>query len=166
MTNAANLAAFAAGPTFSANNNASTQSVSSGTYTQVQFPTKAWDTGTCYNNTGSTVTLNGLSVPAYAFCPNVAGYYQFNTNLAIYGATVGKASAVFYKNGAGNGYGVPGFFQTTYSGEPFVAMSNLIYLNGTGDYVQVYVYQNSGSTCTIDYGSGYTFFNGALVSSA
>ena len=31
--------------------------------------------GGCYNNTGSTVTLNSLSVPAYAWFPNEAGKY-------------------------------------------------------------------------------------------
>jgi hypothetical protein len=59
----------------------------------------ASNTAGCFNNTGSTVTLNGLSVPAYAFCPNVAGYYQVNlaTNS---NSTVTKVGVLVYKNSA------------------------------------------------------------------
>ena len=74
-------------PAFSAYASSNT-SLTANTATLIGFQTKVWDTATCYNNTGSTVTLNGLSVPAYAFCPNVAGYYQING-----GWTTNSASA-------------------------------------------------------------------------
>ena len=45
----------------------------SGGYTQIPCNNEIFDQGGCYNNTGSTVTLNGLSAPAYSFCPNKAG---------------------------------------------------------------------------------------------
>jgi hypothetical protein len=153
-------------PTFSANNNASTYSISNATYTQAQFPTKAWDTSTAYNNTGSTVTLNGLSVPAYSFCPPVAGYYQINGCVAVYSSSVGRVFASIYKNGVGASYGVAALFNGTYQTEAFAAANSILYLNGTGDYIQYYIYQNSGSTLTVDYGSGYTYFNACLLRSA
>ena len=34
--------------------------------------TELFDVGGCYNNTGGTVTLNGISVPTYAWAPNEA----------------------------------------------------------------------------------------------
>jgi hypothetical protein len=45
------------------------------TDTTIAFNTEKFDTDGCYNNTGSTVTLNGISTPAYSFAPNVAGKY-------------------------------------------------------------------------------------------
>tara|TARA_R110000751_G_scaffold23083_2_gene64329 strand:+ start:12699 stop:13331 length:633 start_codon:yes stop_codon:yes gene_type:complete len=51
------------------------QAVSDSTTTTVAIETEVFDVGSCYNNTGSTVTLNGISVPAYTFLPNVSGKY-------------------------------------------------------------------------------------------
>jgi hypothetical protein len=66
-----NLPAFQA---FRTNN----QSIPQSTYTKIEFDAEGYDLGGCYNNTGSTATLNGISVPAYSFAPNVAGKYEIS----------------------------------------------------------------------------------------
>ena len=43
--------------------------------TKYEASTEGFDVGGCYNNTGSTVTLNGISTPSYSFAPNVSGKY-------------------------------------------------------------------------------------------
>ena len=56
----------------------SSQSIPQSTYTKIEFDVEGYDLGGCYNNTGSTATLNGISVPAYSFAPNVAGKYEIS----------------------------------------------------------------------------------------
>ena len=123
------------GPAFFAwmYNGGSTYSVTSGTDTVVPLDTKVYDTNNCFNNTGSAVTLNGISVPAYSFAPNVAGYYQVNT---LFRVTSSGASTVFtsyiWKNGSAffrplQVYGAA--TNTQYPG------SCIVYLNGIGDYL-------------------------------
>ena len=141
------------------------QSVSSATQTLVNFGTKVFDTAGCFNNTGSTVTLNGLSVPAYAFCPNVAGYYQIITTFQP-NTSVTRSSANIYKNGA-----------ITLSGADITATqlnsvqaTGIIYLNGTGDYIQIYGLligtspQIYGSAAASN--AAYTLFQAVLVRTA
>jgi hypothetical protein len=134
-------------PAFSAYNNAS-QSVTSGVQTVAVLNTEEYDTAGCFNNTGSTVTLNGLSVPAYAFCPNVAGYYQVSATIRFYSAvnaTLSSAVANFNLNG--NVF--YRFFELangTFTSGWSSSGSLLIYLNGTGDYIQL-AGQVSSTSC-------------------
>jgi hypothetical protein len=128
------------GPTFSAHLYSSTQSLPGGATTKITITTKLWDTANAFNNTGSTVTLNGLSVPSYSFCPPVAGYYQLSGMVQL--ATNATINVVdFFKNGTidQNGNGFRGELATSQGPHN----SSLMYLNGTGDYVDMRVYVNS-----------------------
>ena len=69
-------------PAFSAYQTGSL-SLANNTVTTITYNTKEFDTNNCFNNTGSTVTLNGISTPAYSFAPNVAGYYQITAALSF-----------------------------------------------------------------------------------
>lgn len=51
------------------------QNLLNNTITIVSIDTEVYDEGGCFNATGSTATLNGISVPARTFLPNVAGKY-------------------------------------------------------------------------------------------
>jgi len=124
------------GPAFSAYNNA-TQSATSGLQLMV-INTVEFDTATRFNATGASV--NGI--PAYAFMPNVAGYYVFTGECRPTAVTTLTGSYLeIYKNGASAiriGLEVAytasaGSFNTQGSSSP-------IYMNGTTDYVQLYSY--------------------------
>lgn len=139
------------GPVFSAYNNNS-QTFASNAYAQIQPNVKDFDTAGCFNNTGSTVTLNGLSVPAWSFCPNVAGYYQVINSIAM-GAVTGVVFGAIYKNGAV--WANNGTLGGNYTGAgPGILGSAIVYLNGTGDYVSFYVYQTNSTATTSQNNSG------------
>lgn len=136
------------GPAFSAYQS-SAQSISSQTYTKVNLQTEEFDTN---NNFDSTTN--------YRFTPTVAGYYQFN-------ATVAQDTAVnlwplLYKNGTTN---KSGNSVALASGIGAIAtVSGLIYLNGSTDYVELYIF-TSGAT-TLSTGAALTTMQGVLVRAA
>jgi hypothetical protein len=143
------------GPAFSAY--ASTnQSITAATSTKITFDTERFDTASCYNNTGSTVG----GIPAYSFLPNVAGYYQFNTNLYVSG-TMSNSFIMFYKNNVL--YSTPVYLATGYIMQ---SASDLIYLDGTTDYVSVYFHNGITATVGGGSGAGYAQFSAAMVRSA
>lgn len=154
------------GPAFSAYRALASgnQSVSNSTQTAAALDTKLFDTASCFNNTGSTVTLNGLSVPAYSFCPNVAGYYQVNGRLDPYassGLNFGQAN--IFKNGSI--YKSGALINASVS-EMAIAVSGIVYLNGTGDYTTFYGFV-TGSAGQVFLASEYNlWFDGALLRSA
>jgi len=121
----------------------STQAISASSYVQIQFNSKDFDTDTCYNNTGSSTTLNGLTAPAYSFVPNVAGKYLIGAALNSNTSTDFDAFIVaIYKNGSQ-------INRVLNSSKHFdTVMTNFIVTaNGTGDYFQIYGYtEQSGGT--------------------
>jgi hypothetical protein len=145
------------GPAFSAYLSAN-QSVSNSTATKIALNTEEFDTANCFNNTGSTVS----GIPAYAFLPNVAGYYQFNS-LCVQGtSSITNNWLRIYKNGAAWSSGIGAGITTGY-----INISDLIYLNGTTDYVEFYSFVTA--TTPIFVGSAtptLTKASGALVRSA
>ena len=153
----------AAGPAFSAYINPYI-STTNGAFTTLACNIKEFDTNTCYNNTGSTTTLNGLSVPAYSFCPNVAGYYQINAEVEFVSNVTGCLCSIFKNNTEAKRGFYAGSSATSLAGN----VSVVIYLNGTGDYVTAKCYQASGSsqnTQTGDYGTT-NYFQASLVRGA
>jgi hypothetical protein len=139
------------GPAFSAYLG-SNQSLTASTFTKVTMNTEEFDTASCFNNTGSTVG----GIPAYAFLPNVAGYYQVNG--LVYPATAVTAiTCAIYKNGASFKAG----WGTSTSG----VVSALIYLNGSTDYIECYSYL-TGVTPSLSGSSSLTFFQASFVRAA
>jgi len=164
----AGLAAGVAGngPAFTARLNAAAgYSASDNTWTKVPLDTKDYDTNTCMNATGSTVTLNGISVPAYSFAPNVAGYYVITSNIGFYGLTVGTGRMVqqFQKNGSF--LLVVGHYMAIYTSSQSLPGSALVYMNGTSDYISLYANQSNGAARNFDY-SAYSWMSGYLVRAA
>ena len=143
------------------------QTLANGVNTLVQINAKNFDTATAFNNTGSTVTLNGLSVPAYAFMPPVSGYYivTMATN-GPGGTTTGQIAVNLSKTGSL--YQQGNAVQNATFGVNSVG-SFLVNLNGTTDYIQFYAQQSTGSSGAI-YGSSsgiqYTYFSACLIRSA
>lgn len=139
-----------------------TQSVSSNTITKVTVNTEVFDTASCFNNTGSTVG----GIPAYAFLPNVAGYYQ--VNFAVEGSgvasTIQAINAIPYKNNSiinGITYSYGAYvYPTAVSGGSSTG-TILVYMNGSTDFLELY--GKVIGTTTI-FGAGY--FSAFFVRSA
>lgn len=127
------------GPAFSASG--SGQAFSSSTWTKIQLSTEQFDTASCFNNTGSAVG----GIPAYAFLPNVAGYYNISAG-AGHGASAYAIIVSIYKNGSSYqnamSLGVSGAF------DPFACASCVVYMNGTTDYIEAYLIANTAQTTT------------------
>ena len=152
-------------PAFSAYLSAS-QTLSNGVTTVVENNLKTFDTNGAYNNTSSAVTLNGLSVPAWAFMPPVAGYYMVTMATNGPGSGTGQISVNLFKTGSAyqQGNAIPNAsFGANATG------SFVIYLNGTTDYITMCAQQSSGASAAI-YGSSsgiqYTYFNACMIRSA
>lgn len=148
------------GPAFSAYASTNT-ALTGGVAGLIAYATEAVDTGNCYNNTGSAVTLNGLSVPAYSFCPNVAGYYQITGAWTTSSTAAQVMYADIFKNGSSALTGA--FVQTSGTGG-VCTVTGLVYLNGTGDYVQIYC--TDTITVNTTQGNHYTYFQGAMARAA
>lgn len=110
------------GPSFYVTSSGTT--FTSNTFVKIVLDTEAWDTN---NNFASS-----------KFTPTVAGYYQINAWCTFASAQV-FTQLQLYKNGSG--YGSPVQIANT-SG---CYVSNIVYCNGSTDYVEVYAY-SSGTT--------------------
>ena len=125
-------------PTFKAKSSSS-QSISNATNTKLQFNEEDWDTANCYDTSN------------YRFTPNVAGYYQVNTYVQIGLANYsGFAAIKLYKNGAA--IKDAAVVTPNVSEYPSPSVNGMVYMNGSTDYLEVYVIQNSGTTKTAYFG--------------
>jgi hypothetical protein len=162
MTQAVSLASLGNGPAFSAYNSGTLQAISNATDTAIQFQTEYFDLNGGYNNTGSTVTLNGVSVPAWSFGPNVAGYYQINANLTFSPNGTGVRFIKIFKNATlVSTSSVPGNAADWMAS----SASAIVYLNGTSDHVTIYAWQNSATTLSFA-NAGWNNFSASLVRGA
>ena len=140
-------------PAFSAYQSVA-QTTTAATYTKVQFQTEEFDTN---NNFDSTTN--------YRFTPTVAGYYQTNftgTNSAS-GNNAYWAYHAIYKNGSayiGAYTVIPSGIMQNFSNN----LSQIIYMNGSTDYLEFYVnvYVPSG-TPSYGGGSGTTLASACLL---
>lgn len=143
------------GPAFSAYQTAGTaQSIPNATFTKVAFQTKEFDTNNCYDSTTN-----------YRFTPTVAGYYQVNAQVDFVNmVAAGTVFPMLYKNGA---QAKAGQRITPPINNLGVVLSTLIYMNGTTDYLEVYVYQASGAAQSLETLGAYeNYFQAFLARSA
>jgi len=124
----------------------SNQNVSATTWTKIQFNSEFFDTASCYDNTTN-----------YRFTPTVAGYYQLYAQAAFNGTVTGSYINI-YKNGTS-------FQRRQVASDGMPAISTLVYLNGTTDYAETYVYVY-GTPSSINGNSTETYFNGCLLRGA
>ena len=144
-------------PAFSAYSNAN-QNILTSSYTKLQFQIEEFDTNSNYDNATN-----------YRFTPTVAGYYQiYGSAIFNIAPTTLNGVLLIYKNGSafksvvGFGSNLSGWFNPT--------ISSLVYLNGTTDYIEMYIWQSSGSTQTVQSATSLpylgTYFQGFLARSA
>ena len=137
-------------PAFSAYLPSPTTGISSNVWTKIQISTENFDTNNCYD------------VSSYRFTPTVAGYYQINGKLLIAGTTHTYGFVGIYKNGSRIS---EGSYIAVSASESGPNVSDLIYLNGTTDYVELYgMAITTGGTATF-YGNSpiQTIFSAYLA---
>jgi len=117
-------------------NNTTTQNVTSPGYTAITWSTELFDTNG-YHDTSSNTSR--ITIPS-----GKGGYYQVNGSIRWDGNTSGSRLITIYKNGT--------LFQISAlqpnSIDPTQNIQAIMYLVAT-DYVEIYVYQNSGGTRTV-----------------
>jgi hypothetical protein len=131
--------ATASGPAFQAFTSTSFN-VAVATYVKIQLNSETFDTDNCFDNTTN-----------YRFTPNKAGYYQFNARISVGGLTsTSQAYGTIYKNGSAVARVGSGARDTTFN-YAVTAGSHLVYLNGSTDYVELYIYvQQTGGAIPIN----------------
>ena len=134
-------------PAFSAYQpSGSAQSITANTWTKINFQNEEFDTN---NNFASS-----------RFTPTVAGYYQLG---AVINCNFGSTQALvsFYKNGSEFLRGI-NINSSTAGGGCF----GLMYLNGSTDYVEVYLLTSVTGSLDADTGAHRVRFDGCLLRGA
>ena len=152
MTAAVTLATMGNGPAFSAYPNTA-QNIANVTNTKVSFSAEVFDTNNCYDPTTN-----------YRFTPTVAGYYQVSACLTLNAGSSGVNTCYIYKNGSAVLGG-----QVPFATGAYVTgcANGVVYLNGSTDYIEVYSWQSSGSTCAVLTGRpDLNSFNAAMIRGA
>ena len=134
------------GPAFSAYQSVA-QTTSAGTSQKITFTTVNFDTNSNFASS--------------RFTPTVAGYYQFNCGVRT-DATISSMHAVLSKNTVAAF--AAGSFTNTSLFAFMSSCSGLVFLNGTTDFVEVYVF--TGTAVTLATGTAQTYFQGFLVRAA
>jgi hypothetical protein len=135
------------------------QTITNNTNTKLVLNTEVIDTNNCYDPTTN-----------YRFTPNVAGYYQINSNVEFSGTAVRQYAYVvyIYKNGSNLAYSQSALSLANGSGgDNSVCVSALVLMNGTTDYLELYVYSYDFTTlASVNILAVGTSFNGVLVRTA
>jgi hypothetical protein len=136
-------------PAFSAYASSNT-TLTNATYVKVNFQTELFDTN---NNFASS-----------RFTPTVAGYYQLNVAISFTGSVTSESSIAIYKNGSVYQQGGLDIITSSSSVLYRTSASWLVDANGTTDYFEIYVYQNSSRD--VNASQTQTWFSGSMVRSA
>jgi hypothetical protein len=151
-----NAASQGGAPAFSVQQGLATQTISASTTSKVtNWTSPEWDTSNAWSSANSY------------YQPLVAGYYQINATAAI-----GRASSIVsggnygvyvYKNGTSYRAGL--VFNNGGVNDVYLPISTTVYLNGSTDYVAIYVANYTASNVNIDQQPA-SFFTATLIRSA
>lgn len=125
-------------------------SIGAGATAKVTFETESFDT----NNNFDAVTNNRYVAP-------VAGFYDFSAAVTI-AVNANLYGIILYKNGSALKRG-------NFSSTGTVATDNIFVVNtllqlAANDYIEIYMFNNSGGGAAIGVGAEKTYFTGYLVS--
>lgn len=127
-----------------------TQTISGSTTAKIQLDTESWDSDNYFDSSTN-----------YRFTPLVEGYYQVNCGFAFDSSGADRPGELFlYKNGSI-------FVSHRQPQDPLdgasingTVLSALVYLNGSTDYIEMYVRNNNGSgSLTVSDESARTFMD-------
>jgi hypothetical protein len=136
----------ASSPAFFVNKNGVDQAVG-GAFVKLTWPNKVFDTTNDFNSN--------------QFKPSVAGNYIITLDVQCSNCGASGATAATIRK---NGIQVAESYVSNQGGNPSAAVSTVVNMNGSTDYVEAYAYNFNGTTITgnID----LTHFTGALVGGA
>jgi hypothetical protein len=138
-------------PAFSAYGSAF-QSIANTTYTKIAFSAELFDTNSNYDTTN------------YRFLPTVAGYYQINATINFSSAVGGAGFIAIYKNGTIYCQGTATALNAGVTQNGVV--SQLVSLNGSTDYIEIYGYQSSGGNLNVGSDGTNKPFSGSMLRAA
>lgn len=148
ITDVRSLAVRPSKAAFSAYPSAS-QTISAGAFTQLQCNTEEYDIGSCFD------------VITYRYIARVPGLHHFDGACALGGTgDTNRMFVTLYKNGSAFKRGSRVHASTTDTIASNVSADMNLALN---DYVELFVWQNSGGTKTTANDPIQTYFNGHLV---
>ena len=115
----------------------SNQSVSDSSWTKIQFGNETFDSNSCYDNSTN-----------YRFTPTIAGKYFIHAKAVVYSdnnETLNGLALAVYKNGSSflADDSTNGSHQPTRAS---LSKYGTLDLNGSTDYVEIYVYIDNGNT--------------------
>lgn len=125
------------------------QSVTTGTYVKVQLNAEEVDSHGEFDSTTN-----------FRWTPLVPGWYLINFRVNGSGTSATTAYAALYKNGVLNNYSN---YATPVGGEGVSTGAELVYMNGSTDYLELYASIN-GTSPIVKYGADRTTMSGVLVS--
>ena len=139
------------GPAFSAYLT-SDQTITDAVATKVTFGTEEFDTENCFASS--------------RFTPTVAGYYYVSATLTHRQTNITDAVLAIYKNGSS--FKRAAEWGDTSSTQDGLGMSAaaLISMNGSTDYLEIYIYSDGTGNATEIGGSTTTYFQGYLARAA
>jgi len=137
------------GPAFSAYRSGN-QTLTTNTWTKIQLNVEEFDTNSNFDSTTN-----------YRFTPTVAGYYEVSALIDVGGVGVSFVLGGIYKNGSLAKY-IGGQTTTT---EAYINGGYLFSMNGSTDYLELYVYITA-TTPTVFGGATAVAFSGSLVRAA
>jgi len=127
-------------------------SASDNTDTKIVFDIELYDTGNCYD------VSNGR------FTPNVAGkYFIFGSAGLDINTTTPITQTLIAKNGTAQQHSRREFTFSSGNSQQNLIVSGILDANGSSDYFEIKVLQNSGGSRTIVANASYTFFGAYKV---
>ena len=137
-------------PYFFAYRGSSEQSISNGSLTVMQFNAELYDSGNCYDTS------------TYKFTPNVAGKYWIQATARLNTSTDCTSLQIeIFKN-------TSTFSRVNENNIHYTSVTStaIIDMNGSSDYIQAKIYQDTGGSANIAYNSDntyQTFLQGFLI---
>jgi hypothetical protein len=137
-------------PAFSAYADGTTQTLTDSVYDKILFQTEEFDTNSNFASS--------------RFTPTVEGYYQVNAQVLLGSSAITTAQISIHKNGAQWKEGTRMLLSGSSNA---IFVSALVYLNGSTDYVEVYVAPSGSSPNILGGGNKQiNYFQGSMTRGA
>ena len=149
----ANTFGAGTGPAFSVTLS-STQNVTAATFTKAVLSNELFDTANCFDPTTN-----------YRFTPNVAGYYVFIGN-AIAQCSSGTGSIALTQIRKNGTTIAQNEITSTFTNGLSLPISTIQYMNGSTDYVELFIYNNAANSPSFGSGQDNTYLSGFLARAA